>query len=415
MAERKLRDMTVGFISGRYCYRRGDEFWTDSGVAGVLNGLNDRCGKLVVSMSAADHQMDMLTSLARVSGDVVDLPYIRNAAAGFFRVSEAVATIAKVESICDAVIVQLPFSPVLALGNQQRPRVYHVCADVAALVRSSRGYKGLKRVAALGAAEFTATVHRKLVHAPDTRVVTNGAALYETLDSPPGEVAVSTALRQQDIHSVRRARPASAPLRILFVGYLRPEKGLDQLLAAYGMILASLPDAELVIVGNEPTTGTSRTEVSQMIERYQGGRIIRRGYLPYGPDLFQEYADADVLVLPSRSEGTPRVLIEARAFGCPVVATRVGGIPSSIQDGVDGLMVDVGDARALATAVLRIASDARLRERLIAKGFDRASSTTVEQFTETLLKQVVELVNGDHRSHGAPGNPHGAPSPETPG
>lgn len=391
--------MTLGFVSGRFCYQGDGVFWTDSGVAGILNSLTGRCGRLVVSMSAVGRPLDMLTSQARIEGEVVDLPYIPNAAAGFLRVRETRAVIERVESACEALIVQLPFSPVLALRNPRRPRVYHVCADVAGLVRSSSGYEGLRRIAAIGASEFTASMQRKLVHAADARVVTNGAALYELLDRPPGEAAVSTTLSENDIASVARSRPADAPFRILFVGYLRLEKGVDLLLEAYDTILASQPEAELVIAGNEPATGAGGSAVVSMIERVQRGRIIRRGYLPFGPRLFQEYADADVLVLPSRSEGTPRVLVEARAFGCPVVASRVGGIPTSIRDGFDGLMVGVGDARALADAILKVASDGVLRQRLIKNGFERARATTVERFVDTLLRQVSILVNegpGDH-------------------
>lgn len=392
MTTRSIENSTLGFVSGRFCYRKNGEFWTDPGVARVLSGLNARCRRLVVSMSATDRPMDMLTSRATISGDVIDLPYIRSAAAGFFQVRRASAVIEEVENACDVLIVQLPFSPVIALRSPRRPRVYHVCADVAALVRSSGGFRGPRRIAAMGAAEFTSTVQRKLVGAPDARVVTNGAALYDVLDRPAGEAVVSTALSEEDLAGVKRSRPVGAPFRILFVGYLRPEKGLDLLLEAYDMVLARLPEAELVIIGNEPATSRAGSVVARVLEQEQRCRVIRKGHVPFGPRLFQEYADADVLVVPSRSEGTPRVLVEARAFGCPVVASRVGGIPSSVRDGVDGLMVDVGDTRELANAVLRIATDECLRESLIKNGFERAKTTTVERFVEILLRQVEILM-----------------------
>jgi len=74
-------------------------------------------------------------------------------------------------------------------------------------------------------------------------------------------------------------------------------------------------------------------------------------------DLPNVYADLDVVVISSDNEGTPASLIEAMATGCPVVATRVGGVPDLIADGVTGRLVPPGDPMALANALL-----ARFRE-----------------------------------------------------
>ncbi|MCC6131949.1 MAG: glycosyltransferase [Acidobacteria bacterium] len=228
----------------------------------------------------------------------------------------------------------------------------------------------------------------------DVRVVTNGQALYEILDQPCGTVAVSATLREGDFGCVQRLRPADAPFRILFVGYLRHEKGLDLLLETYRTVLLSRPDAELVVVGNQPLT--DRKAEAQFL-RGAGllpgrARVELKGYVPFGTRLFQEYADADVLVLPSRSEGTPRVLVEARAFGCPVVATNVGGVSSSVSDGIDGLLVESGDVRGLVRSVLSVADQPELRRRLVIGGLARARSSTVEAFVDTLVEQVRQVM-----------------------
>jgi glycosyltransferase involved in cell wall biosynthesis len=75
-------------------------------------------------------------------------------------------------------------------------------------------------------------------------------------------------------------------------------------------------------------------------------------------------AAADILVLPSLSEGRPNVVLEAHACGLPVVATNVGGTPELLEDGVNGLLVPVGDSDALAGALRRLATDHDLRLRL---------------------------------------------------
>jgi glycosyltransferase involved in cell wall biosynthesis len=113
------------------------------------------------------------------------------------------------------------------------------------------------------------------------------------------------------------------------------------------------------------------------------------GLVPFGPELFQAFADADVLLLPSRSEGTPRVLNEARAFGCPVVASRVGGITTSVEHEVDGLLVPPDDPEALAAATLRLLEDAELRRRMIEIGKLRMRERTIERFVDLVEQELV--------------------------
>jgi glycosyltransferase involved in cell wall biosynthesis len=74
-----------------------------------------------------------------------------------------------------------------------------------------------------------------------------------------------------------------------------------------------------------------------------------------------------------------------------VVGTRVGGIPTSIEDGEDGLIVPTEDSAALRDAILRIARDQNLREKLVAGGIRRARASTVEAFARTLAGEVEKL------------------------
>src|SRR6202023_3850751 len=76
-------------------------------------------------------------------------------------------------------------------------------------------------------------------------------------------------------------------------------------------------------------------------------RIRWTGYVPNGKPLFGRMRAADVLVLPTLSEGTPHVLVEARANGLPCISTSVGGVPTTVTNGYDALLVPPKDARAL--------------------------------------------------------------------
>jgi glycosyltransferase involved in cell wall biosynthesis len=112
------------------------------------------------------------------------------------------------------------------------------------------------------------------------------------------------------------------------------------------------------------------------------------GLLEFGEPLFELYRNHDIYVLPSLSEGTPRTLVEARAFGCPVVATRAGGIPSSVTHEKTGLLVEPNDSAGLAAAIERILNDEPLRLRLIDEGLRGSQEQTLEYFTGQLVEEL---------------------------
>ena len=103
----------------------------------------------------------------------------------------------------------------------------------------------------------------------------------------------------------------------------------------------------------------------------------------------------DLLVLPSRSEGLPHAVLEAMAFGLPVVASAVGGVPEVVQDGVTGLLVTPEDPRALAGGLERLLSDSELCARYGAAGraaFERREHTwdRVARDLEALYARALE-------------------------
>jgi len=89
------------------------------------------------------------------------------------------------------------------------------------------------------------------------------------------------------------------------------------------------------------------------------------------------------------------VLLEARAFACPTIASAVGGIPSSITDGEDGLLVPPDDPKALEEAIWRIATNPELRLKIIAAGIGRARRSTVDAFASSIVEEAEQAVSAE--------------------
>jgi glycosyltransferase involved in cell wall biosynthesis len=102
--------------------------------------------------------------------------------------------------------------------------------------------------------------------------------------------------------------------------------------------------------------------------------------------------DATVLLLPSFSEGLPRVAMEAFARGRPVIGAHAGGIPDIVEDGVNGLLVDPHDPDSIAAALVRVLTDHELAERLAAGA--AASAEQWLQPPEVYARRMRELVEG---------------------
>jgi len=172
----------------------------------------------------------------------------------------------------------------------------------------------------------------------------------------------------------------------LFVGVLEPYKNIDGLVEAWRLVSGSLPAARLHIVGE----GTRADVVAALLREHPDSvrwtRTLDAGGVSSALD------EASLLVLPSRSEGMGRVIIEAFCRSRPVVGTRVGGIPDLVADGKNGLLVEPGSTGALAAALARLLGDRELACRLgeAARGSAEPWLQTPAQFASR-TRALVEL------------------------
>ena len=170
---------------------------------------------------------------------------------------------------------------------------------------------------------------------------------------------------------------------VLFVGnlYQQPAKGVDILLKAWVIVLASVPSAKLEIVGD----GDLEAYRNYCSELSIQSSVIFHGRRQDVPELMTM---SDVFVLPSRREGMPNVLMEAILRGLPCVATEVSGSQDLIQDGANGLLVKVADYRSLAEKIIYLLEH-RDKAELMGR---KARQDIINRYDlDTIAREYIEL------------------------
>ena len=225
----------------------------------------------------------------------------------------------------------------------RKPICHWIVGDPVTLLRTStqeRARAGYLRVALRVAGSLFTRLGRWVTNGA---LICNGRELARAYASPRTIEIVSSTVKESDFFP--RVDTCQGPVvRILFVGFLRPEKGIEYLLDAVAQLKADVP-WELEIVGPREFP-----EYCEKLDEIAAARGIRErirwtGYVPNGKPLFDRMRAADLFVLPTLSEGTPHVLVEARASGLPCISTTVGGVPTTVTDGYDALLVPPKDAR----------------------------------------------------------------------
>ncbi len=179
-----------------------------------------------------------------------------------------------------------------------------------------------------------------------------------------------------------------AHLLVCAVGRLSPEKGHGFLLAAFREVVAAVPEARLVLVGEGPRRSRLQAQAAGW---GLGDHVILTGYRD---DAEAIIAASDLLVMPSLREGFGDPIIEAMALCRPVIASRVGGMVEIVHDGETGLLVPPGDQSALAQAIVNLLRDPQARERMGLQGRQVAlREFSVERLADGLAKLYNELVS----------------------
>ncbi|MFQ5413449.1 MAG: glycosyltransferase family 4 protein [Phycisphaerae bacterium] len=387
------RGDTIGIVTPQYACRHDGGLYVHTSTGRVVDGLASRYDAAILCLPLVtgppDTSRDYRITASNL--DVIPQPAYGSIVGALRHVAGISVAYLRVARRADVLFARglFPYAAVLyAAARIHHCAICHwIVGDPIALLGTHTRVGRVKDLAAATYARLDrllCRVGRRLAHGT---FLCNGAAVAEAYDSPRTVVTVSSTVRDDEFFE-RLDTCEGDVVRILFLGFIRPEKGVEYLIEAVARLRMRRP-WELVLAGPREPWVAYCARLDDRIEQLGvRDRVRWRGYVRHGPDMLRVLRDADVFAFPTLSEGTPHVLVEARSNGLPVVATSVGGIPTMVADGWDGLLVPPKDPDALARAIDRVVEDGALRRRLIEHGLRVSRGMTLDRF----LEQAVDIL-----------------------
>ena len=185
---------------------------------------------------------------------------------------------------------------------------------------------------------------------------------------------------------------ATSNASFLFVGNLDDRKGPADLIRAFAKVKKNGMSGQLTLLGGETAPGQKASLEALAAGLGCKDSVALPGMLT-GQQKEAALLGANCFVLPSRAEGLPMAVLEGMAYGLPVLATAVGAIPEAVTEGKEGFLVVPGDVEALADRMLRLGTDACLREKMGRNARERvANNFSLDQMCERLMRIYVETL-----------------------
>jgi glycosyltransferase involved in cell wall biosynthesis len=184
-------------------------------------------------------------------------------------------------------------------------------------------------------------------------------------------------------------RTATSDIIVCYIGSIEPRKGLIELARA-AHHLENVPNIYFVIAGDAPRKHMMYKQ--ELVDYLRENSLLDRfRFLGFRQDVPRVLRASDMLCHPVYIEAFGRVVIEAMASKLPVIASRVGEIPSIVENGKTGFLVDPGDHRGIADALLRVAENKALKNELGRNGYERVK----KRFgLDTHVEKIVEVYSG---------------------
>jgi glycosyltransferase involved in cell wall biosynthesis len=177
----------------------------------------------------------------------------------------------------------------------------------------------------------------------------------------------------------------------IYVGRVSPEKSLDIVLRAFRRLVLKHSDVKFVIVGNGPS---DEALDRQIVDLGLSEKVVRTGRVERDKLMAENYPLlGDAFVTASKTENQPVSLLEAMAFGLPMIGPRAKGIPELVTDGEDGIIFEPDDVGELTKAMARLVENPDLRAALSEGALRNASEHRIDKIGERLESIYKEAID----------------------
>lgn len=208
---------------------------------------------------------------------------------------------------------------------------------------------------------------------------------------------VPTAIRREhiDLELVQTRMVRDGLLKLIIVCRLTLEKSVETLIQAVALLKERKIPVQLTIVGPIGFENYYEFLLDRISDLGVKDLVRFTGEVNNREALLQLYADSDIFVLPSITEGSPKVIPEAMTKGLPIVATRVGGIPELIEDGVNGILIEPRDPVGLANAIELLATNPIMRRTMGKASVDKAEAFCLE----VQMERFADFIKDAYHNH----------------
>lgn len=384
-------DKRICFISSRSSFSTGENTVVMDWANGrLIHELSNVYGKNFSLAIFSDPIRGSNYNFEIKADRIYRLPFPFSYASGIRNIFKIRRLMRSIEKENDLLIIQLPFIGFPALLGISRPIIFHVCANVLTAAVNPFKYRGLARLLSLSYANLMHGVNKMLFRRVQSRVIVNGmelARLYQIFDPT---ITVSSSIYSSEMISELEiaTRAESEDFVILFIGRPSKEKGFHTLIDSFVSLVDTGKPVKLKLMG------VKREELEKilgksLVESYFE-KITFFGFISWGEEFRSIVQSSHCLVVSSISEGTPRVLVEARALGCPVIATNIGGIGTSVTNGSDGILINPENPSEISSAITSL-FDEKLRIRLAKNGLVTVKKYSLENFVTIFTNNVQKL------------------------
>jgi glycosyltransferase involved in cell wall biosynthesis len=291
----------------------------------------------------------------------------------------------------DLIFLRIPtmntFLTYFLIKIYKKPFITYQVGDEKEIVRNSTKYNNFSRFLAHTMASIHSALYKKIIKKAAVSFFL-APQLMELTKKKNSIFFFTSLITDQDISYHQMNADMTSPINLLYVGRISNEKGLAYLVHAVKNLIQKGLVTNLTLCGE----GKEKDELERLASELDIKNNIRfTGQIPW-EKIKRIYSSHDIFVLPSLSEGVPKVILESMAAGLPVIATRIGGIPNLINQNENGILIPPKSPSAIANAVENIFKNRGLREEIIQNAYKYVEHHTAEKQAHKISDIIFQRV-----------------------